>query len=81
MTSKKSAEVVVLDSEAAVGRAGEALDVALDIAKKLNDPAMALEVVNGWLSIAVLLSPDEDHAVGPDGDPESRTLIGFTYDQ
>lgn len=74
MTAKKTApEVVNIDTDYAIVRAAQTLDKTFDLATALNDTKAALEVVNGWLTIAALLDEDTTERV--------ETRIGFYHDE
>lgn len=64
-----------LDTAYAIGRAAEGLDEIMQIARDKKDAKSALQVVNGWLTIAALLDVDDDDE---EDRPKHRT--GFHHE-
>ncbi len=77
-TKKKVQEEIPLDTAYAMAKAAEALDETMRAAAVLNDTNTMLEVVNGWLTVAALLNPEESDE---DEHPATaQSVIGFTHE-
>ncbi len=74
MTSEpiQHVEEIEIDTAYSIVKAAETLDAALEMAIKLNDTKSALEVANGWLTIAAMLDEEEPE--------EERRKVGFYHD-
>lgn len=66
--------LVPLDTTFAITRAAMYLDEAMQMARDIKSPEAAVEVVNAWLAIAVLLDEDDD-----DDQPVRKHKTGFHH--
>ena len=77
MTSKKQPEPISVDVDFALARAAAALDEIMQMARDKKDPSSALEVVNGWFTLAALLDIDDEKETDEDG---KKHKTGFHHE-
>lgn len=66
--------LVPLDTTFAITRAAMYLDEAMQMARDIKSPEAAVEVVNAWLAIAVLLDEEDDDEL-----PKRKHKTGFHH--
>jgi hypothetical protein len=74
LTAKKKPEEITVD--VALARAAAALDEIMQMARDKKDPSSALEVVNGWFTMAALLDVDEENSE----DTDKKHKTGFHHE-
>jgi hypothetical protein len=77
LTSKKQPEPISVDVDFALARAASVLDEIMQMARDIKDPTSALEVVNGWFTLAALLDVDEDENTDESG---KKHKTGFHHE-